>query len=200
MKIKLLVVLGIFFASGLFAGSIAPSNRIDSAQAAKWGGCAGAVGQCPGTSGPISTCVDSAEFKVNINGTGPLPPGQGFVVDIFPDDGSTACSDVTCLKRDTHYTGLSWNNQPISETFDQIGCSTGACANNYTVNVYFNEPKLPGTENCSIPNSIQKWAGIQNGVQREFTFTFNCTTPPSPSPSCPVLAAPVVTVKCPNCP
>jgi hypothetical protein len=195
---KPLLVLCLFLI-GFFAGSVFDNQIAKPAYSALWGGCPQAVGQCP--SGlTISKCVQSAEFRVTINGTN-IPAGQIFTVDIYPSDGSYTCSDVTCLVRHLGgYKTAGWAGSALWYSFDRIGCSSGACRNDYNVNVYIAaSDALPGSEHCKISNPVQSWNQIQNGASRDFTFTFNCTPPAqpptaTPTPTLTPTPTPVVTV------
>ena len=179
---KLLLIFSLFLI-GFSLGKAIDKQLVKPAYSAKWGGCPEAVGQCP--SGLIiSACVNSVEFHATINGTN-IPRGQKFTVDIYPIDGSLTCSDVTCLVRELrNFKTDSWAGSALRYSFDKIGCSSGACNNNYNVRVYISpSDALSGSQYCQIGNPIQSWNPIQNATSRDFTFTFNCTPPPTNTPT-----------------
>lgn len=215
MKISLkrfLIYALIIFCAGYAYGLTQVSPKVEKAQAQTyWGGCSGAYAQCPGTSGPISSCVQSSDFDITITSIGAaIPPGQQFVVTIEPADGSgTACegTQVTCLRRVTTFytkthptTSGGW---PAGQTtwhmplLNQIGCgTTGACTNNYHVVASFDDPRVDPTASCLNPPVP---ATIQNGSPNVVTVPINCAAP-SPSPTaCPTVPTVVPTITCPNC-
>lgn len=172
------------------------SPLVKTACAAGWGAsCSNSYGStyhiCPRTGASFSGCIQSADFNVHINGTG-IPRGQKFRIQIYPSDGSgSVCSDVTCLNRTADYvTPTGWDGSQYNVTLDQIGCSSGACRNDYTVKVTFAEPYIDPTLNC--PNPSDFTTTIQNGVPRDANFNIQCQAPP---PVCPV-TKPVATITC----
>lgn len=213
MRIKLLkpfLFAIIIFCAGYAYGLTQIIPHIEQAQAQTlWGGCSGAYAQCPGISGPISSCVQSADFDVTINSTGaPIPAGQHIIVTIEPADGSgSSCSGVTCLKRVINFqtktnptTSGGWPAGQTSwqmPTLNQIGCdTTGVCTNNYRVSVVFDQPFIDPNLNCPV-SQIIPWTGtIQNGVKKTVPLSITCI---APAPTCPVVPTVVPTITCPNC-
>lgn len=147
---------------------------------------------CPRTGAAYGGCVQSVDFNITIASDTFIPPGQRFIVSIFPTDGSgSVCSDVTCLKRTTEYTTDGWTGGSLTlPTLDQIGCSSGACSNAYSIRIRFAEPFQPGVPNCPISMNPDFTTTIQNGVPVYVPYTLHCQQPeatptnsPTPSPT-----------------
>lgn len=172
----------------------------------QWGACNSDPNyqKCPATGTAISSCIDSAGFKITVNnvGTAIIPPGSPVSVHIAPADGSTWCSEVTCLKRVTDYpTTWAGGNTLSLPLFDQIGCATnGTCTNSYLVTFRFTGTNL--TFSCPNSDATVPVSPIRNGQTANVTMNLNCTplvTPTPTPPTCPVVPTVIPTITCPNC-
>lgn len=183
---KYLISIGTAVFITLLSISIVPSFDFANVCAqTKWGGCAEAYATCP--TGKIqSHCSQATDFNITVNGTG-IAIGQTFAVYIYPADGTYTCPDVTCLERRVSGYTFTWpGGTSWSETFNQIGCSSGACPNAYKINVYMTGAELSGS--CTVnPAGAIYDVTIANGLSIDKTFTFTCipvsTATPTSAPT-----------------